>query len=163
LRFLYPRQDARLRLLCGFLAYWKGFQVIPGVLEHRSPQRLVSPPSNRRSYRIRSFGNFPVLLSIQNPLVVGCFGAPADVLTKPVRPIRKPPTRNPYRNRSRQRPPQRQRHIRNQPQQRERGPKDLLLHTSIVAPHAPWPRQDVLPATGARFGVFSAANERVTR
>jgi hypothetical protein len=72
LRFLHPWQNAQLRFLCVFVTNWKGFQVIPRVLEHRSPQRLVSPPRNRWSCRIRSCGNFPVLLSIRNPLVVGC-------------------------------------------------------------------------------------------
>jgi len=35
-------------------------------------------------------------------------------LSKPICPIRKPPAHNPNRNSSRQRPPHRQRHIRNQ-------------------------------------------------
>jgi hypothetical protein len=73
LRILHPRKDAQHRFLCGFLAYREGFQVLLGVLEHRSPQRLVSSPSDRWSCRIRSNGNFPVLLSIRNPLVVGSF------------------------------------------------------------------------------------------
>jgi hypothetical protein len=54
-------------------------------------------------------------------------------LTKPIRPVRKPPTRNPNRNRSHQRPPQRQRHVRNQPEHSKRGPEDLLLHLSILS------------------------------
>src|ERR1700735_2440902 len=75
------------------------------------------------------------------------------LLPKPIRPIRKPPTRNPNRNRRRQRPPQRQSHVRNQPQQRECGPKDLLLPPSILAPHHHGLTHDVIPATGAAFAV----------
>jgi hypothetical protein len=54
-------------------------------------------------------------------------------LTKPIRPVRKPPTRNPNRNRSRQRPQQRQRHIRDQTEHSKRRPENLLLHHSILS------------------------------
>jgi hypothetical protein len=81
-------------------------------------------------------------------------------LSKPIRPIRKPPTHNPNRNRSRQRPPQRQSHVRHNPQQRERSPKDLPLHPSILAPRHQRLTHDVVPATSVAFKFASSLSSQ---